>query len=212
MLLVGLTGGIGSGKSTVARMLEARGAVVFDADEFARQAIAAGTPGFRRVVETFGRRVVGEDGEIDRARLASIVFDDPDDRLRLEAIVHPEVGRLLQQSVEPLRGTGEVVVYAVPLLVENHLEPMFDVVAVVTAPEDVRLARLVRRGMGEDDARARLRAQLTDAERVAVAHEVVANDGSEPELEARVARLWAGLRARAAAGPAPGAGPAPAEG
>jgi dephospho-CoA kinase len=198
MLLVGLTGGIGSGKSTVAAMLEVKGAVVFDADEFARQAVANGTHGFRHVVETFGRRVVGGDGELDRAKLASIVFEDPEDRGRLEAIVHPEVARLLHESLEPFRDTDRVVVYAVPLLVENHLESMFDVVVVVTAPEHIRVDRLTRRGMSGDDARARIRAQLSDAERVAVAGEVVANAGTEAELTKRVDRLWSELDARTA--------------
>lgn len=190
MLLVGLTGGIGSGKTTVAALLEARGAVVFDADEFARQAVAAGTAGFRHVVETFGRRVVGPDGELDRARLASIVFEDPEDRARLEAIVHPEVGRLLQQSLEPFRDTNRIVVYAVPLLVENRLQSMFDLVVVVTAPEEVRVERLVRRGLREEDARARIGAQLSDAEREAVADAVIPNGGTEADLEGRVDALW----------------------
>jgi dephospho-CoA kinase len=196
MLLVGLTGGIGSGKSTVAAMLEARGAVVFDADEFARQAVAGGTPGFGHVIETFGQRVLGDDGELDRARLAAIVFEDPEDRARLEAIVHPEVGRLLRESLEPYRDTDRIVAYAVPLLVENHLESMFDVVVVVTAPEDVRVERLVRRGLSEDDARSRIRAQLSDREREAAADAVIPNDGSEADLESRVAALWQSLRER----------------
>jgi dephospho-CoA kinase len=197
MLLVGLTGGIGSGKSTVAAMLEERGAVVFDADEFARQAVAAGTPGFRHVVETFGQRVIGPDGEIDRAKLAAIVFEDAEDRARLEAIVHPEVGRLLQQSLEPYRDTDRTVVYAVPLLVENRLESMFDVVVLVTASEDVRVERLVRRGLAAEDARSRIRAQLSDAEREAVADAVIPNVGTEQELEGRVEALWTTLRERA---------------
>jgi dephospho-CoA kinase len=200
MLLVGLTGGIGSGKSTVAAMLEQLGAVVFDADDFARQAVMSGTPGFRHVVETFGRRVVGEDGELDRARLASVVFDSDEDRRRLEAIVHPEVARLLQQSLEPYRDTDHVVVYAVPLLVETHLESMFDVVVVVTSPEPVRVDRLTRRGMSDDDARARIRAQLTDADREAVAGEVIRNDGTEADLRGRVDELWATLRERSTPG------------
>jgi dephospho-CoA kinase len=196
MLLVGLTGGIGSGKSTVAAMLEAKGAIVFDADDFAREAVASGTTGFRRVVETFGTRVVGDDGEIDRARLASIVFDEAEDRRRLEAIVHPEVGRLLQQSLEPYRDIDRIVVYAVPLLVENHLESMFDVVVVVTAPEPVRVDRLTRRGMTGEDARARIRAQLTDAEREAVAGEVIVNDGTQRDLARRVDEVWDALARR----------------
>ncbi len=198
MLLVGLTGGIGSGKSTVASMLGQRGAVVLDADDFARQAVAAGTPGFRRVVETFGQRVIGPEGELDREKLAAIVFEDDEDRRRLEAIVHPEVGRLFQQSVEPFRATDRIVVYAVPLLVENHLESMFDTVVVVTASEEVRVERLLRRGLSEEDARARIRAQLSDAEREAVADAVIPNDGSVAGLEGRVEALWNTLRERAA--------------
>jgi dephospho-CoA kinase len=196
MLLVGLTGGIGSGKSTVAAMLEARGAVVFDADEFARQAVARGTPGFRHVVETFGQRVVGDGGELNRTKLAAIVFENAEDRARLEAIVHPEVGRLLRESLEPYRDTDRIVVYAVPLLVENHLESMFDVVVVVAAPEDVRIERLVRRGLSEDDARSRIRAQLSDKEREAAADDMIPNDGSEADLDYRVAALWQSLRDR----------------
>jgi len=195
MLLVGLTGGIGSGKSTVAGMLEERGAVVLDADEFARRAVAAGTPGFRHVVDTFGRRVIAEDGEIDRARLARIVFAEPQDRERLEAIVHPEVARLLHEELQPYRDTDRVVVYAVPLLVENGLQSMFAEVVVVTAPEDLRVERLVARGMAEDDARARIRAQLTDDEREAVATHVLRNDSSVEGLERQVDELWAELAA-----------------
>jgi dephospho-CoA kinase len=198
MLLVGLTGGIGSGKSTVADLLEARGAVVFDADEFARQAVAAGTPGFERVVETFGPEVVGADGELDRARMASVVFEDREQRARLEAIVHPEVARLLRESLEPYRDTDRIVVYAVPLLVENRLQSMFDVVVVVTAPEDVRIERLVGRGMNDDDARARIEAQLSDEERAAVADVVLPNVGTERDLELRVAELWGALADRTA--------------
>ncbi len=198
MLLVGLTGGIGSGKSTVAAMLERRGAVVLDADEFARRALDPGRPGHARVVEEFGSSVVGPDGSVDRAALAGTVFRDPDARRRLEAIVHPEVARLLQDALEPYRDTDRVVVYAVPLLVENHLESMFDLVVVVTAPEEVRIRRLVARGMAEDDVRARIRAQLSDSERQAVADVVVANDGSRDDLNRRVETLWEELRARTA--------------
>ena len=198
MLLVGLTGGIGSGKSTVAAMLERRGAVVLDADEFARRALDPGRPGHARVVEEFGSSVVGPDGSVDRAALAGTVFGDPDARRRLEAIVHPEVARLLQDALEPYRDTDRVVVYAVPLLVENHLESMFDLVVVVTAPEEVRIRRLVARGIAEDDVRARIRAQLSDSERQAVADVVVANDGSRDDLNRRVETLWEELRARTA--------------
>ncbi|MGQ0670888.1 MAG: dephospho-CoA kinase [Actinomycetota bacterium] len=194
MLLVGLTGGIGSGKSTVARMLEARGAVVLDADEFARRAIDPGTPGHESVVDAFGAGVVAPSGEIDRDGLARVVFADPDARRRLEAIVHPEVARQFAESVEPYRETDRVVVYVVPLLVESRLEAGFDVVVVVAASETARVARLAMdRGMSEADARARMSAQLSDEERERVAGFVVENDGALDDLETRVDRLWTGL-------------------
>lgn len=194
MLLVGLTGGIGSGKTTVAAILHELGAVVLDADEFARRAIEPRTPGHERVVREFGPDVVGDDGTIDRGRLAAKVFSDPYARRRLEAIVHPEVARLLAESVEPYRSTDRVVVYSVPLLVENHLESAFDRVVVVEAPEDVRVARLVGdRGMSEDDARARIAAQASDEDRRAVADDVIENAGDARELRERVLRMWSEL-------------------
>jgi dephospho-CoA kinase len=198
--LVGLTGGIGAGKSTVARMLGERGAVVLDADEFARRAVDPGTPGFERVLEAFGHRMLDARGELDRAALAAVVFSDPEARARLEAIVHPEVGRLLHEALEPYRETDRVVVYVVPLLVENHLESMFDTVVVVAAPAEVRLRRLADRGMPEEDARARMAAQLSDAERESVADVVVPNDGGPEDLERRVDELWSALRTPAGAG------------
>lgn len=194
MLLVGLTGGIGSGKSTVARMLEARGAVVLDADEFARRAIDPGMSGHASVVEAFGAGVVAPSGEIDREELASVVFADPDARRRLEAIVHPEVARQFAESVELYRETDRVVVYVVPLLVESGLESGFDVVVMVAASEASRVTRLARdRGMSEADARARMAAQLTDEERGRVADFVIENDGALDDLGMRVDRLWTDL-------------------
>jgi dephospho-CoA kinase len=198
MLLVGLTGGIGSGKSTVAAMLGRRGAVVLDADEFARRAVDPGTPGFREVVEAFGDDVLTAEGGLDRSKLAAVVFADPDRRARLEAIVHPEVGRLFREAIEPYRDTDRIVVYAVPLLVETHLESMFDVLVVVSAPEEVRVGRLVARGLTDDDARSRIRAQISEDERNAVADVVIPNDGSESDLEHRVDDLWRELRTTAA--------------
>ena len=199
MLLVGLTGGIGSGKSTVARMLAARGAVVIDADDLARRAVEPGTPGYARVVRAFGQDAVSATGELDRRRLAEHVFSDPEARLRLEAIVHPEVARLFTEAVRAYRETERVIVYAVPLLVERGLEATFDVVVTISAAEDVRARRVGRdRGMSERDARARIAAQISDADREAVADVVVRNDGSLADLEERVASLWADLSARAA--------------
>lgn len=198
MLLVGLTGGIGSGKSTVAGMLAAQGAVVFDADEFARQAVDPGSPGYDRIVETFGSEILTDTGEIDRERLAQVVFDDPEARRHLEGIIHPEVRRQFAEAVEAYRGTEVVVVEVVPLLVENHLEGAFDVVVVVNAPESVRVMRAAAGGsMNEDSVRARMAAQTTDEERELVADIIIPNGGTLEELEARIESLWEELRLRA---------------
>ena len=200
MLLVGLTGGIGSGKSTVAELLAERGAVVIDADDLARRAVAPGTPGFDRVVETFGRDILGPDGGIDRATLADVVFADPSRLRELEAIVHPEVARLLVESVEPYRDTDDVIVYAVPLLAERGMAEGFDVVVVVVADVDRRIERLMRdRGMTAEEVRARVAAQLTDEERARVADVLLDNDGEPERLIPQVNRLWTDLAKRAAA-------------
>lgn len=201
MLLVGLTGGIGSGKSTVAGMLRDRGAVVIDADDLARRAVEPGSHGYAQVLRRFGPSVVSLKGDLDRERLASLVFADADARRDLEAIVHPEVARLFAEATEPYRDTDRVVVYDVPLLAENRLEGMFDVVVVVRAEEAERLARLSRRGMPAPEARDRIAAQATDEERERVATVVIANDGSLEALEARIDALWSELRGRTGEGP-----------
>lgn len=197
MLLVGLTGGIGSGKSTVGRMLADRGAVLIDADELARRAVDPGTAGFDRVIEAFGQGLLDGSGEIDRQKLAAIVFGDPEARRLLESIVHPEVARLLASALEPYRPTDKVVVYMVPLLVESRLQDAFDVVVTVSAEPAVRFERLVSGAMAPDDARGRMAAQASDDEREAVAEFVIRNDRSLELLEERVGELWARLEARA---------------
>ena len=196
MLLVGVTGGIGSGKSTVALMLAERGAVVFDADDFARRAIDPDTPGHRAVVEAFGPSVLREDGAVDRERLADVVFHDPVARRKLEAIVHPQVARMFEEAARPYRDTDRVVVYIVPLLVENRLQSMFDVVVAVSAPGETRIARLQACGMDPGDTRARMAAQLSDPERERAADVVVDNDGSLEDLERRVDQMWTDVVAR----------------
>jgi dephospho-CoA kinase len=199
VLLVGLTGGIGSGKSTVARLLDRRGAVVIDADQLAREAIAAGTEGFDRVVEAFGDAVVGADGELDRKALAALVFADPARRAALEAIVHPDVARRFAERLEPYRDTDRVVVYVTPLLVELGLAPAFDVVIVVTATPHLRVSRVASdRGLDPEDVRRRMAAQATDERRMEVADVLLDNDGTLAELEAQVDRLWPDLASRAA--------------
>jgi dephospho-CoA kinase len=200
VLLVGLTGGIGSGKSTVARLLERRGAAVIDADQLAREAVAKGTPGFDRVVEAFGPDVVTSTGDLDRSALAARIFSDPAERSTLEAIVHPEVARRFGDQVDAYRGTDRIVVYVTPLLVELGLAPAFDVVIVVTASAHLRVSRVASdRGLSPDEVRGRMAAQATDEQRAEVADVLIDNDGSLAELEPQVERLWSDLMARASA-------------
>lgn len=200
MLLVGLTGGIGSGKSTVARLLERRGAAVIDADQLAREAVARGTPGFERVVDAFGRDVVTAEGELDRPALAARIFSDQAQKATLEAIVHPEVARRFSDQVEAFRATDRIVVYVTPLLVELGMAPAFDVVVVVTASPHLRVSRVASdRGLSPDEVRGRLAVQATDEQRAEVADVLIDNDGSLAELEPQVDRLWRDLLARAGA-------------
>ncbi|MEO3812842.1 dephospho-CoA kinase [Sphaerisporangium sp. B11E5] len=196
MLKVGLTGGIGSGKSEVSRRLGALGAVVIDADKIAREVVEPGTGGLAEIVETFGSGVLRPDGTLDREKLGRVVFSDSGQLARLNAIVHPRVG---ERVAELQRQAPEdaIVVYDVPLLAENGLAPMYDVVIVVDAPDDVRLSRLTtRRGMSEDDALARIKAQATREDRLKVADIVIPNDGSLDDLDARAREVWQDLMAR----------------
>lgn len=195
---VALTGGVGSGKSTVAAMLAALGATVVDADAIAREVVERGTPGFDSVVAAFGDGVVAGDGELDRPRLAELVFNDAAARDRLNAIVHPLVGARFAE-ITAAADPDAVVVYDVPLLVEGNLAGGFDAVIVVETPEQLRLERLAARGMPEADARARMAAQATDDQRRAVAHELIVNDGSREALRADVEQVWQRLTSRAGA-------------
>jgi dephospho-CoA kinase len=200
VLLVGLTGGIGSGKSVVARMLQARGAVVFDADVLAREAIAQGTPGHDAVVARFGAHILAPGGAIDRDALASQVFANPAARLDLEAIVHPEVRRLFAEGAEEYRDSDRVVVFGAPILVETGMHTAFDVLIVVSTTVETQIDRLMReRGMSEAAIRARIDAQLPLEEKAAVADILIDNEGTIEELEGQVDRAWADLEARVAA-------------
>ena len=197
MLLVGLTGGIGSGKSTVARLLEKRGAVVFDADLLAREAVEPGTPGHAAVIERFGADVLAPGGELDREALASIVFADPSARRDLEEIVHPEVRRLFAEGSEAYRDTDRVVVFSAPLLVETGMHTAFEILVVVSATVATQIERLMRqRGMSESSIRARIAAQAPLEDKAAVADFLVDNEGTLDELESQVDRLWNDLSAR----------------
>ena len=199
MLLVGLTGGIGSGKSTVADLLRKRGAVVLDADDFARAAVVAGSVGLRKVAERFGREVLGPDGELDRRKLASIVFADPAALSDLEAIVHPEVRRMFADGIQENLDGERVVVLVNPLLIEMGTHRDCDIVVVVSVSIDTQIARSVARGMDESDVRARIAAQLPLAERAQAAGVLIDNEGTLDELEREVDVLWHQLQDRASA-------------
>lgn len=195
MLTVGLTGGIGSGKSAVAARLVTHGAVHVDADRLARQVVEPGTPGLKAVAETFGDRVLGPDGSLDRPALGAIVFADPEQRRRLEAITHPLIGAERERLIRAAPADA-IVVHDIPLLVEVGMAGGLDVVVVVEAPVETRLDRLERRGLPREQARARMATQATDEQRRAVADFVVDNGGSLDELHARVDALWAELVSR----------------
>ncbi|MFI0406958.1 dephospho-CoA kinase [Actinomadura sp. 3N508] len=193
MLKVGLTGGIGSGKSEVSARLRERGAVVIDADKIAREVVEPGTPGLAAVVAEFGADVLLPDGALDREKVGRIVFSDPERLAALNAIVHPLVGERTKELMDAAPA-GAVVVYDVPLLAENGLAEMYDEVVVVDAPEEVQLDRLVaRRGMTEEDARARMASQASRADRRAVATRVIDNSGTLDDLESQVDALWESL-------------------
>jgi len=189
VLRIGLTGGIGSGKSTVSAQLAARGAVVVDADRIAREVVEPGTPGLAAVVDAFGADVLAADGSLDRAALAAVVFADPDARRRLDGIVHPLV-RARATELAAAAPADAVVVHDVPLLVETGQASSYDLVLVVRADEEIRVARLVQRGLTAEDARARMAAQATDDQRRAVADVVLDNSGTPDELTAQVERFW----------------------
>jgi dephospho-CoA kinase len=195
MISVGLTGGIGSGKSEVSRLLAERGAVVVDADLVAREVVEPGTPGLARLVEEFGPEVLRGDGTLDRVALGARVFADPVALARLNTIVHPLVGERTAELLEQARASSaEVVVHDVPLLVENGLAPMYDVVVVVAATPQTQLDRLIRlRGMAEQEARQRIDAQAPLTDKLALATHVIANDGALDDLEPQVEQLWAEL-------------------
>ena len=197
MILVGLTGGIGSGKTTVARLLAERGAVVVDADELAREALRPGTRAFEQVWALFGDEVITAEGELDRSAIAGIVFADEEKRRALESITHPEVFRLLAEAVEWHRDSNNVVVFDAPLIIETGFHEACDLVVVVTAPEEARIERLRRdRGMSQAEAAVRIAAQVGAEVREAAADVIIDNSGDIPSLERQVDELWANLAAR----------------
>ena len=191
MKMVGLTGGIGAGKSAVAQRFAELGAIVVDSDKLAREVVEPGTDGFRQVVEAFGESVVGADGSLDRPALGRRVFGDDAARKTLEGIVHPLV-RERSAALIAAAPPESVVVHDIPLLVEAGMAPAFDEVVVVLASEEIRLDRLTRlRGMPAQDARARMAKQATDEQRRAAATIVIVNEGTPADLRAEADRAWA---------------------
>ena len=202
MLRVGLTGGIGSGKSEVARRLVAHGAVLIDADVAAREVVVPGSRGLRRIVAAFGEEVLSPDGSLDRARLGEIVFGDPELRAKLNAIVHPLVREWMdaaeRTAVQAADRRGPIAVHDVPLLAESRRKSGFDLVIVVDVPPELQVQRLVsQRGLTPDQARARMNAQARREQRLEVADVVISNSGSLDDLDHRVAEVWAELEPRA---------------
>jgi len=192
-MFVGLTGGIGSGKSTVADMFEKLGAHIIYADELAREAIAPGTSGFEAVVAHFGHEIVQEDGRIDRKLLAAMVFGQPENMAHLEEIIHPRVAAALsalRQAIDP----DKVVIYEIPLLVELDMAERFDKVIVVLAPAVDRIVRLKTRGLDDEDILERMGQQASDEERLRVANYVIDNAGNREFLEKQVEFVWSELR------------------
>ena len=202
MLRVGLTGGIGSGKSEVARRLVAHGAVLIDADVAAREVVVPGSRGLKRIVAAFGDDVLSPDDSLDRARLGEIVFQDPELRKKLNAIVHPLVrewmGAAERTAVQAADPPGPIVVHDVPLLAESRGKGGFDLIIVVDVPPELQIERLVsQRGMVQGQARARMEAQASREKRLEVADVVIDNSGSLDDLDHRVAEVWAELERRA---------------
>lgn len=201
MLRVGLTGGIGAGKSEVSKRLAAYGAVLIDADLIAREVVAPGTDGLAEIIAVFGPGVLGPDGRLDRVALGDIVFADEQKLQTLNSIVHPRVGERMRE-LEDAAGPGQVVVHDVPLIAENGLASNYDLVVVVDVPPRIQLDRLVRlRGMSREQAQARVAAQASRDQRLAIADIVVDNSGSLAELDRQVGELWAELRRRVVPAP-----------
>ncbi len=192
MLAVGLTGGIGSGKSAVADLLVERGAVLIDADQVARDVVAPGGPAYRPLIDRFGPGIVAPDGTIDRQALATVAFVDDESRLALNAITHPAIGIAMIEARDALADTDDIVILAIPLLTAAHRDTVrLHKVVVVDCPTDIALERLLsQRGFDRADAEARIRAQVSREERIREADYVLDNSGNRAALGAEVARLW----------------------
>lgn len=192
MKVIGLTGGIGSGKSTVSRLLAELGAVIINADEIGHEVFKSGTEAWQEIVDAFGRQILTPGGEIDRAKLGELVFKNPESRLRLNRIMHPRIYQMLKSQIERYRRQGvDVVVIEVVLLLEVDWSHLADEVWVTIASEDTALRRLADRpGLSKDQARARIRSQMSNEERIRHADVVINNDGDISTLKAKVKELW----------------------
>ena len=190
MTVVALTGGIGAGKSTVAQYFSELGAVVVDADHLARIAIERGSEGFDEVVATFGQEIISN-GDIDRKALAAIIFNDPELKRKLESIIHPRVQQLFAQAVAQ-SDPSVPLIYEIPLLVETNAAAKFDYVITVEADEELRISRLLARGMFISDIKARLANQAPSSARTEIADVVITNDGDDDQLLRQVENLWEG--------------------
>ena len=188
MLIVALTGGIGSGKSTVGQLFEDLGAIVIDSDQLARDVVERGTNGFDQIIAAFGDEVL-KNGDLDRAALGELVFKDPDKRKQLEQITHPLIRKAFSKIVESSKGDS-IVVNQIPLLVESNHDYKFDHVITISASEDVRIERLLKRGMNLIQIKQRLQAQSTDAQREQISDSIIRNDKSQAELLPEVEKVW----------------------
>ena len=188
MLIVALTGGIGSGKSTVGQLFEDLGAIVIDSDQLARDVVERGTNGFDQIISAFGDEVL-KNGDLDRAALGELVFKDPAKRKQLEQITHPLIRKAFSKIVESSKGDS-IVVNQIPLLVESNHDYKFDHVITISASEDVRIERLLKRGMNLNQIKQRLQAQSTDAQREQISDSIIRNDKSQAELLPEVEKVW----------------------
>jgi len=188
MLIVALTGGIGSGKSTVGQIFEDLGAIVADSDQLARDVVERGTNGFDQIIAAFGDEVL-KNGDLNRAALGELVFKDPAKRKQLEQITHPLIRKAFSKIVESSKGDS-IVVNQIPLLVESNHDYKFDHVITISASEDVRIERLLKRGMNLNQIKQRLQAQATDAQREEISDSIIRNDKSQAELLPEVEKVW----------------------
>ncbi|HTY21205.1 MAG TPA: dephospho-CoA kinase [Geobacteraceae bacterium] len=192
MRIIGLTGGIASGKSSVARIMESLGGVIVDADLLAREAVLPGKPAYRSIVAEFGKGILNPDGTIDRQALGRIVFSDPSARRKLERITHPAIARLAEQRLSALRESGvQVVVYMAPLLIEAGVTDRVDEIWVVYVDRETQVERLIRRdGIGREEALQRLAAQMPMDEKIKLGNVVIDNNGAPHETEQQVREIW----------------------